>query len=286
VSPIPLEAQPGPSLSVGYDFFPWSTLADPTPGTFEEGLEVKIATLYAEASPAPFVFAEGRTVLVNTLSYHRFDMDYANWNDAQGGNRIENTQSIEYTLVLVRQLSEAWNLTAVVTPGLHSDFKADLSYDDFNLQGALVFGRQHSKGLSYGLGAAYTLKYGEPLPMPILVLQWMANPRWKADLFLPMHAELWYVAGPTVELGVAARVRGGQYHGSPDRYFVANPQMRYSVGTVGPSAKMRLGKNLLLTVDGGYTLMRRFEFFDGDRKHTSLDLKNSAFVRAGIKLGG
>ena len=41
-----------------------------------------------------------------------------------------------------------------------------------------------------------------------------------------------------------------------------------------------------LTVDGGVTVLRRFEFFDGDLKQNSLDLKNSGFVRAGIQFGG
>ena len=279
-------AQPGPSLTVSYDFFPTSKLSDPIPGTFTEDLKVRVATLNAEFSLSPIIRSQGKTILVNTLSYHRFDLDYTNWDNAQGGNRIENTQGIEYTFVLIRQLSEKWNLTAVATPALYSDFKDKLSYDDFNLQGALVFGRQHSQNLSYGFGAAYSLKYGEGIPMPLLILQWTNGARWKADFFLPMHAELWYGISPKVELGLAARVRGSQYHGSPERYAVGNPQMRYSVITVGPSIKAHLSQKFHLTVDGGVTALRRFEFFDGDHKEISLDLKNSAFVKAGIQIGG
>ena len=92
-----LYAQPGPSFSASYEFFPFSKLTDPDPGTFEQNLEVRIATFYAEFA-VPFVYSEGRTVLVNTLSYRRFDLDYKNWDNLQGGSRIENTHGIEYSL--------------------------------------------------------------------------------------------------------------------------------------------------------------------------------------------
>jgi hypothetical protein len=279
-------AQPGPSFSVSYDLFPFQKLTDPDPGTFEQDLEIRIATFSAEFSLAPIIRSEGRTVLVNTLAYHRFDLDYTNWDDAQGGNRIENTQGISYTAVLVRELSEKWGLTAVVAPGLFSDFKDELSYDDFNLQGAVVFGRKYSQSFSLGFGAAYSLKFGEAFPLPLLTLLWTGESGWKTDLFLPMRAELWYGPNPKVEFGLTARLGGGQYHGSPERYAAGNPQMRYSVATVGPSLKLHQSKGLHLIVDGGATLLRRFEFFDGDTKENSLDLKNSGFVRVGIQFGG
>ena len=106
------------------------------------------------------------------------------------------------------------------------------------------------------------------------------------DLLLPVKAEFWYLPGRSLELGLAARIAGNQYHGDPARYSVPNPQMRYSVGTVGPSLKLHLSERVHLTLDGGVTLLRRFEFFDGDDEQNSLDLKESGFVRAGILFGG
>jgi hypothetical protein len=249
-------AQPVPSFSAGYDFFPFSKLTDPDPGTFEQNLEVRVATLSAEFS-APFIYSEGRTVLVNTLSYHRFDLDYKNWDDRQGGNRIENTHGIEYSLTLVRQFSEKWNLTAVATPGIHSDFQGDISNDAFNVSAAVIFGRQYSENFSLGFGAAYSFKYGEAFPIPLLTLQWSNGSSARVDLLLPVQAEFWYLPSQNLELGLAARIAGNQYHGDPARYSVPNPQMRYSVGTVGPSIKFHLSKGLHLTVDGGVTVLRR-----------------------------
>jgi hypothetical protein len=279
-------AQPGPSFSMSYEFFPTSELADPDPGTFEESLGIRVATFSAEFSLAPVMYADGKTILVNTLSFHRFDLDYDNWDDVVGGNRIENTQGIEYTLMVIRQLSEKWSLTAMINPGLYSDFQGDLSPNDFNLSSAFIFGRQYSENFSLGFGLAYTLKYGSAIPIPFVTMNWTNGSNLRVELFLPMMAELWYMPSEKLELGLTAKVSGNQYHGDPSRYAGADPQMSYSVVTAGPSVKYQFSKGFALRVDAGATLLRRFEFYDGDVKLNSLDLKESGFIRAGIQIGG
>ena len=107
----------------------------------------------------------------------------------------------------------------------------------------------------------------------------------RIDMLLPVRAEFWYMPRPRIELGLAARVSGSQYHGDPDRYGVGDPQLRYSVGTVGPSVRLHLMKGISATVDGGVTVRRRFEFLDGDDKAHSLDLENSPFVKVGLQIG-
>lgn len=279
-------AQSGPTFSVAYDFFPASNLSDPELGTFEENLKIRIGTFYADFSFAPAVFSEGKTIFVGSLSYHRFDLDYENWVDEQGGTKVENAQGVEFTAVLIRQISERWNLTTVVTPGLHSDFGGDRTSDEFNVDAAVIFGVQKSERLNLGFGVAYSFKYGEGIPIPLLSLEWDNGSRLRADLLLPARAELWYKPDGKLELGLAAKLAGNQYHGDPARYSAENPQMRYSVGTFGPSAKLHLSEKVHLTADAGVTFLRRFEFFDGDDEVNSLDLRNSGMIRVGLQIGG
>jgi hypothetical protein len=98
--------------------------------------------------------------------------------------------------------------------------------------------------------------------------------------------ELWYEPDRMLELGLAAKFAGNEYHGDPARYGVENPQMRYSVGTFGPSAKLHLSEKVHLTAEAGMTFMRRFEFFDGDLEENSLDLRNSGMLKFGLQIGG
>jgi len=80
---------------------------------------------------------------------------------------------------------------------------------------------------------------------------------------------------------------GNQFHGAESDYTdVKNPQLRYSVATVGPTLKYRLTQGLQLSISGGITFLRRFEFYDGNDKERSLDLQGSTFIKAGLQVGG
>lgn len=71
-----LYGQPGPSFSISWDFLPFQHFDDP-----EEGLEdAEVKVQKSDASfTYPIVFCDGRTVLVNELSYRYFDVDFTNW---------------------------------------------------------------------------------------------------------------------------------------------------------------------------------------------------------------
>ncbi len=89
--------------------------------------------------------------------------------------------------------------------------------------------------------------------------------------------------------GLLAALDGNQFHGAESNYIAAgvkNPQLRYSVATLGPTLKYNLTKGMQLMISGGMTFLRRFEFYDGNDKEDSLDLKSSGFIKAGIQFGG
>jgi hypothetical protein len=79
---------------------------------------------------------------------------------------------------------------------------------------------------------------------------------------------------------------GNRYHGDPDIYDVDNPQMRYSVITVGPSARIHLSKVVHLNIEGGFIPFHRAEFYDGNKKDSDYSVKASGYLRAGIQIGG
>jgi len=91
-----------------------------------------------------------------------------------------------------------------------------------------------------------------------------------------------------LDLGLSLKVAGNQYRGDPDIYNVSIPMMRYSVGTFGPSIKFRFSKGMSIGIDSGITFLRRFEFFDNEKKKEVNDytLKNTVFVRFNLQIGG
>lgn len=286
---IDAEAQPGTGISVAYDFFPFSRLSSPdtTPvdgqRNFEQDLEVRVSALYMDlVIPASF---SDKTQLYSRISYHRLDIDYTGWNQAQGGNPVENAQAIEVSASLDRKLSYQWNGILSITPGMYSDFENDIAFDDFNLSVFAQLIRNHSDNLSYGFGFAYTFDYGEPLPLPILSAAWTNGRNLSVHALLPAFVEFWYNANPTIDLGFMAKVSGQRYHGSPARYKLANPQVQYSVATVGPSLQFHLGSKLMLRGDTGITFRRRFETANGGTDIGSVDLKQSYYFKVMLSVG-
>lgn len=276
-------------ISLTYDFLPYQPFADPEKGTFEEDVELQDQTFGVQLS-FPVAFAEGKTLLLNHLHYQRMAFDFRNWDDIRGGEQIDQVQSISYTAFLLQQLSEKWQLAVAVTPGLASDFEgvesfSDLSSDDVTLTAMVGAIRKFNENFSFGAGIAYERDFGDPLPLPFLYFDWNIRPNLHASGIVPQNVALSYTLNPMIDLGLLFRIDGSRYHGDPDKYGVDNPQMAYTVGTIGPTAQIHLTKWCHISVEGGYTFLRNFEFRDGDDEERSLDTDQTFYLKAGISLG-
>ncbi len=284
-----LNAQPGPTVSAGYDLFPHSAIADPDPVSLDAA-EVRVGTLHLKAA-YPLIFAQGKTVFVNEIGYRRLDLDYQQFPSAQAGPRPptpENMQAIEYNAMVTHGLSPKWTFMGIATPGIASDFEGDVGGDDLTFQVVVVFIRGYSQRLQVGYGGAWSNTFGQPFPMPVVAINWNNGSNLRLSSILPANFECWYAATPRLELGFLLNVDGNQYHGDPEIYQVADPLLRYSVGTLGPSATYRVHDRLTVGVDAGMTFFRKFKYFDGDDEEDKVDysLKNTGFVKARLQIGG
>jgi len=285
-----LNAQP--SFSVSYDFFPYSDLANPDKEpingnrNFEQDLHIRIATLRLKAGYG-FTLTKDKTFLTNEFIFDRFDLDYKNWNEDQAGTKAQpaHVYALKYNLMFKHFFSQKWYILAFVTPGLASDFRTAVSWDDVSFESAIVFVRNFNPKFAAGIGLAYSRQFGEPLPIPVIALEWNNGKNMKSSIIFPVSFDFWYRINKNIDLGLVLGGDGNQYHGDPDKYGVDNPQLRYSTFTLGPSIKLRLMPFMSINVDGGYTFLRRFEFYDGNTKSRTLDLKNASFVRIGFSIG-
>jgi len=83
-------------------------------------------------------------------------------------------------------------------------------------------------------------------------------------------------------------VSGNSFHGDPDRYGLDNPQLNYSTVVSDLGVRYFILPFLHVTLHGGYTLFRRFEFSDG--RDTAVggkfDLTNGAVFGVDLGFGG
>jgi hypothetical protein len=285
-----VNAHAEPSFSVSYDFLPYQDFKDPiidtitgTDTTYFADPNVKLEKFRASMS-FPISVSEGRTTLINEFTYQLIEFRF------RAGKTLipdepDKLHSFSYTLMLQHQLSKKWSLWALGTPSLASDLDADVSKEDFNFQVAAIFVRKYSEKLSLGFGAAYSTQFGSAVPLPVLAFDWNNGKNLMVKGILPASLEFWYSPGSRVDLGLLVAGDGNNFRGDPAIYGVADPELRYTMMTIGPAAKITVAKNVTLNIETGIIGLHRFEFFDGDDERISYDLKPSQFARVSFTYG-
>jgi len=268
---------PAPSASIGYTLFPYRTLE--RVGTGERLGKLRVTTQQASAS-YPIVANEGRTRLDLSVGYQRLQFDYRNMT-----HPLDSAQSISATAFLRQKLTDAWGLIIVAAPGYADDFKGGASLDAVTLTFVGAGSYRFSERLEVGLGVALQNVFGESLPMPVAAVDWTITDRLWLKSILPINAELTWLPTDALGLRTTLQVGGGTYHGAERVYGVNNPQLNYSVVTADLGARWFVLPYLHLTIRGGYTLHRRFEFSEGRRRVPGGKYDLSSGPVFGVELG-
>jgi hypothetical protein len=284
--PATLSAQAKPSLTITSDVLPYQSFKDDVVVETDTGdIVIDDPQLQLRKFRAtltyPLVFAEGRTVLINEFSYQLMEFQFR-----RVPSEIERAHAASYTLMLLRRFSKKWSLWALVTPSMASDLKAEVSEDDFNFQAAVIGIRHFSERFSLGFGAAYTTQFGDAAPLPVLAFDWNNGNNLQFKAILPVSLELWYRHSKRLDLGLVTGGDGNNFHGDPEIYGVENPNMRYTMLTLGPAARIRLTPWVQLHLEAGLIGLHRFELFDGDHEDEVYDMKPKQYARVGIRFGG
>lgn len=145
-----------------------------------------------------------------------------------------------------------------------SDLKADISEDDFNFQAAAIAIRHYSERFSLGLGVAYSTQFGDAAPLPVLAFDWNNGKNLQFKAILPVSLEFWCRHSERLDVGLVTAGDGNNFHGDPDIYGVENPNLRYTMLTLGPVARINVTSWVQLHLEAGLIGLHRFEFFDGD----------------------
>lgn len=272
ISPPPM-----PSVTVGYRAFSYRPLKQVATG--ERLGELRVASQQTSVT-YPIVANEGRTRLALSVSYERLSFGYRDV-----VHPLESAQSISVTAFLTQRLTDTWSLILVAAPGYADDFEGKASLDAVTstLVGAGSY--RFSDNFEAGLGVAVQNVFGEPLPLPIGALNWTISDRVWLNSILPISTELTWLPIDVLGLRAALLVSGGNYHGAERIYRVNNPQLNYSAVMAEVGARWFVLPFFQVTVHGGYTLYRRFEFSEGRDPAPGGEYKLSNGMMFGVDLG-
>jgi hypothetical protein len=239
------------------------------------------------------VFLGGRgTVLVNFLTLRSLSQSYEVPPTAGDVFRPDDLFTVKYGLVLRRELSERWSVAVLGQPAILSDFQ-DVGGDHFSLRAGFLFERVVSPRFTWAFGAGYSDDYGEAQALPVVRIDWRPDRRWRIRLDAPQAAEIWWGPGDRWRLGAAGRATGGHFRVGEEYVFrdgrsTKDGRVKYSIVNVGPAAAARLGGPLVLTLNAGWSVYRRYEVFDrDDRALLDSRFESSLFVKTtlGVEVG-
>jgi hypothetical protein len=243
---------PMPSASAGYTFFPYQTLE--RAGTGERIGQVRVTTQQVSAT-YPIVANEGLTRLDLSLAYQRLQFDYKDMT-----HPLSSAQAFSATAFLRQKLNDTWGLILVAAPGYADDLEGPASLDALTLTFVGAGTYRFSDRLEVGLGVALQNVFGEPLPIPVASVDWTISDRLWLKSILPINAELTWLPIDAIGLRASLLVNGGNYHGAERVYGVTNPQLNYSAAMADLGVRWFMFSSMHLTIHGGHTLFRRFEF--------------------------
>lgn len=275
-------SQIGPSFSLDYDILPYQGIDEPIvmeDGSLVDDAEVKL-TRFRAAFSYPVVLSQGRTILVNELSHQQIRFSYR-----KTTSLLDRLYSVGYSLSVMHSISERWSVLAMGRSSLASDLEVDVNTEDFSFQTAVIFNRRFNQGLSMGLGAAYSTQFGSGDVIPLLSIDWSNGAKWSAKAILPSSLEVWYDLSRRVNIGLLVTGDGDNFRFDPGSYRATHPEpnLRYTMMTIGSIARIHLFDHLSMSVEAGTIGLHRFEFYSGDQEIVSNDLKSSQYVRLGLQ---
>jgi hypothetical protein len=175
--------------------------------------------------------------------------------------------TVSASLFFAYRFTERWGLGLSVVSSLSGDF-AEVDADHLRFAGAGLASYAFSERFSLGAGVLFTSKFGRPLVLPAIRVDWQILDELRLIATLPTHAELAWRLHDRVELGLSASIRGQVYAltAEPDACAASGErcadELAYSRGELGPTAGVRLTSTLWLSLHAGFAFYRRHDLLE------------------------
>lgn len=164
------------------------------------------------------------------------------------------------SLGVVRPLGSGWAVVVTGGIGLATDYE-DVDREHVRLTAGVIGQRRFNRQIRAGLGVASSYVFGELLPVPLVVVDWLPRERLHLLATLPQRAALTYRLTPWSTIGVVAELDGNRFEltGSED---VDN--LGLSRGSAQVRGAVRVTGNLWAVAHVGGTFFSRLQVYDED----------------------
>lgn len=173
---------------------------------------------------------------------------------------VKRVYSISPTLGYSTMVSKSFNLTALFTPFMNSDYK-DVKSADIRF-GAIVRGSwKVSDHLTWKGILGYRSQFYGPQYIVLAGIDWKVNDKWQIFGDLPHHITVSYAVNEKINTGFNLFVQQSTYRlNNQDRYF------EYNTVNPGLFAEYYISSKWAVRATAAYTLIRNMEIYNKNDK--------------------
>ncbi len=226
-----------------------------------------------------------KTVLINGIDYvwvqssiHDVPDQFAN----EGG---ELFHALSYLLEVKHDFREKWSILGTLQPTLSGDFESEINEETFIFLGAALGKYRINEFWSIGAGAAYTMRFGEPTVLPLLLIDYNKG-RHRVNSTLPAKFSYTVSLGNKegIRIGLLYMTNGGQFQMSNTEVYNASEieKLSYSRANVSVNLTYRIINIIELSAGMGVSNRRQYRLFDNSGNINNFDLNQSSFLYLGI----
>lgn len=188
------------------------------------------------------------------------NLEAFNFSGTHPAFEVKTVYSISPTVGYSTMLSRNFNLTALLTPFLNSDYK-DVKGADIKF-GAIVRGNwKVSDELSWRAILGYKSQFYGPQYIILVGLDWQLNDKWRIFGDLPSSTTISYAVNEKVNTGFNLFVQQTSYRlKNQERYF------EYNTVNPGLFAEYYVSPRWAVRATAAYTLIRNMEIYNKDDK--------------------
>ncbi|MCS6807395.1 MAG: DUF6268 family outer membrane beta-barrel protein [Bacteroidota bacterium] len=267
--------------SIRYEVFGPRTIPSATPSLFN-GATITGSLFTLAGGFQTQLDRDGTMILSNQLVYRNA---FATFPIAKNPTTQDFTygsitgHAIYYEGVYLQTLSEKFQLALALRAGLFSDLN-NIDISHFRAEPLFFLDYFLNEQLTLGLGFVYnTSNFGRLISVPLLHIYWIPSSEILLDALVPTRLDLWYYPSKQWDLGLSVVLNGSQFQlgrapgiigidrtDPSDNSFkrVADiNQLFFANATIGPNIRYNLFEKTYVSIEGGYSIVRRFGFDAG-----------------------
>jgi hypothetical protein len=198
-----------------------------------------------------------RFQLTHSFQYNHHDKGFRGFFElGESDDVVLHSFNYSYKLSADYRLNDQWSVSGFVSPQMRSNLEEENRNFYADVEGGTLFSYRTSDNFQVGGGVAYTRNLGEKLVHPILYASYGNQNNFKAAIYFPEYANVWFTPGAKFGFGMVASLTGDEFTGKETVFEGNKTSIQYADFTVGPAAEMRISDNLTLSMKAAYTAGR------------------------------